>query len=161
MKRILCAAPLLLLLAPAARAGDPDFKAVVRAVESDLGIRRTHIPLFGTAMFFVRAARPEGVKQLDMAIFDEAGDSRPDFARFEKIMRRAVGERWTPMIRVKDRRGDELTYIYVKAAGRDWTMILATFSPGEAVLIHLKLGPEALRDILDEPKHAGKSLTGN
>ena len=160
MRPILSTAVLLLALVPAARAGDPDFKAIVRTVESELGIRRMHIPLFGSAMFFVRVARPGGAKQLDMAIFDEAGYSLPNSERFDRIIRNAVGNRWTPLIRVKERHGDELTYIYVRAEKHDLKMILATFEPREAVLIHLKVDPESLRDVFDEPKHAGKTLSG-
>ena len=158
MKRILCAATLFLALVPAASAGDPDFKAIVRSVESELGIRRMHIPLFGTAMFCVRVAHPGGAKQLDMAIFDEADYAMPDAERFDQIIRNAVGNRWTPMIRVKER--DELTYIYAKVEKHDWKLILATFEPREATLIHLKVDPKRLGDLFDEPKHAGKSLSG-
>lgn len=160
MRRFLFAAPLVLLLVPAASAGDRDFNAVVRGVESNLGIRRTRIPLFGTMMFFVKVARPGGVKQLEMAIFDEVKYSPPDEARFDELMRSAVGDRWSPMVRVRSRRDHEWTYIYVRPDGRDFKMIIATFERDEAVLMHLKVKPEALLDSLDEPEHAGRRLGG-
>lgn len=160
MKALLFAAPVLLLVTPAATAGDPDFKAIVRGVESNLGIRRMHIPVFGLAMFFVKAARPAGVRQLDMAVFEDLSCPAPDAARFETIMKQAVGDRWNPIIRVRERRGRELTYIYARPDGRNWKLIVATFEPSEAVLIHLKLNPEALLDSLDEPAHAGTCLRG-
>jgi hypothetical protein len=160
MRRLLFAAPLVLLLGPAASAGDRDFAAVVQSVESNLGLHRTRIPLFGTVMFFVRVARPAGVKQLEMAIFEDANYSPPDAERFDALMRSAAGERWSPLVRVRSRRDDESTYIYVKPDGKEFKMIIATFERDEAVIMHLKAKPEALLDSLDEPEHAGKRLGG-
>jgi hypothetical protein len=161
MKHLLFAAPLVLLLAPAASAND-DFKAVVRGVESNLGIRRMRVPLLGTMMFCARVVRPGGVKQLDIAIFEDLNYSPPDPERFDAVMRTAVGERWSPMIRVRSLRGEhEWTYIYARPDGRDWKMIIATFEPDEAVIVHLKVKPEALLGSLDEPEHAGQRLSGD
>ncbi len=160
MRRAGFLAILVAMLAPLSRAGDADFKAIVQNVESNLGIRRTNIPLFGVAMFFVKASHPSGVNQLEMAIFDELNYTPPDARRFEAIMQRAVGDAWSPLVRVQSRRDHELTYIYVKPESRHCKMILATFEPGEAVLMHLKVNPEALTEALDEPRHAGESLGG-
>jgi hypothetical protein len=159
MKPLFRIAPLLLLLPSWASAGDPDFSAIVSRIESDLGIERMHIPLFGLATFFVRVAHPVGVKQLQMAIFDELLYTPPDHERFEQIVQRAVGDRWRPMVRVRSR-DREWTYIYVRPQGRDYRMIIATFESNEAVVIELKANPDKLLASLDEPRHAGRNLSG-
>lgn len=147
----------LLLFSASAPAADRDFKAVVSGIESQLGIRRTHIPLFGVAMFVARvAARGEGVMQLDVAVFDEIEYTRPDAARFDAIVRSAVSDRWLPFVRVRSNRESESTYIYLRPDGSDWRMLVATFERHEAVVVHLKLKPEALMRDFDDPAHAGR-----
>jgi hypothetical protein len=152
MKRLLLVAPMMALLASSAAAGDPDFDTIVRRVESDLGIQRTHIPLLGLATLVVKAAEPAGVKQLDMAIFDDLDYSPPAAARFDDIMRRATGGRWSAVIRVRSRRDHEWTYIYAKPDGRDWKLLVANFEPREAVIIETRVTPEVLLDSLDNPE---------
>ena len=48
-------------------AGEPEFRAVVNAIETQYGVRRTHIPMLGFALFFVR---PEGVSDMKLAVFE-------------------------------------------------------------------------------------------
>lgn len=49
-------------------AGEPEFRAVVNAIETQYGVRRTHIPMLGFALFFVR---PEGVSDMKLAVFED------------------------------------------------------------------------------------------
>jgi hypothetical protein len=142
MKRLLFVAPLALLFAASAAAGDPDFDTIVRRVESDLGIRRTPIPLLGLATLVVNAAEPAGVKQVDVAIFNDLDYSPPAAARFDEIMRQATGGRWSAVIRVRSRRDHEWTYIYAKPDGPDWRILLANFEPREAVIVETRVAPD-------------------
>jgi hypothetical protein len=151
MKRLLFIIPLVALFAANAAAGDPEFDTIVRRVESDLGIRRTHIPLFGLATLVVKAAEP-GVKQLDLAIFEDLNYEPPAGARFDEIMRRATGGRWSSVIRVRSRRDHEWTYIYAKPDGEDWRILVANFEPREAVIVETRVTPEILLHSLDAPK---------
>ena len=148
MRRFLLVAA---LLAPAAWAGDRDFEALVRGVESSCGIRRTHIPMAGAMKF---------AKQLELAVFEDARCAPPDAERFDQIMRTATGGRWTPMIRTRSR-GRESTYIYVRPDGDNVKTIVATFEPDEVVIVHLKVSPEALLASLNDPEHAGERLGGD
>ncbi len=152
----------LLVAAASAPAADRDFKAVVGGIESQLGIRRMHIPLFGVVMFFAKvAARGEGVKQLDLAVFDEIDYTRPDAARFDAIVRSAVSDRWTPFVRVRSNRDNESTFIYLRPDGKDWRMLVASFEAHDAAVIQLKLTPEALLRDFDHPAHAGRHAHGS
>lgn len=143
-------------LAPAAPAADADFDALVRGIESHYGTKRLHIPLFGVAKFFVRVARPEGVKQLDLAIFEEIHYTQPDEREFDELVRNAVGGRWRPMVRVRSRADNERTYIYAREEGGDVRMMIANFEPSEAVVIQYRVSTRTLLAMLDHPDRIGK-----
>ena len=144
------------LLATPVAAGDSDFHAIVRGVESGYGVHRVHIPLFGLARFAVKVAQPEGVKDFDMAIFETPDGPPRDLGRFDGIMRRAGVGRWSPLIHLRSRRDGEWVYIYARPEGRDdWRMLIATFGPGETVVLEARVNPEFLANALDDPEHAG------
>lgn len=158
MKRLLLAGPLLALLAVGAAAAAPEFDAIVRGVESAYGLHRVNLPMFGLARFVVKVAHPEGVKDIDIAIF-EAGARPPAGSRgFDDVMRRATGNRWSGAIRVRSPREDQSTYVYFRQQGRDWRMLVATFKPAEVVLIHARVDGEVVLRALDDPAHAGQSV---
>jgi hypothetical protein len=114
------------------------------------------------AMFFAKTvARTQGVKQLDIAIFDEIDYRRPDAARFDGIVQSAVGDRWTPFVRVRSNRDRENIYIYLRPEGKDWRMLVASFEAREAVVVHLKLNGEALMRDFDDPAHARRHVHGD
>jgi len=161
MKALLLAISLLPLMAPEAYSADADFKAIVRGVESNLGVRRMHIPLLGTVLYFATAAHPGGVKQADVAIFEDQDYTLPEAGRFEEIVRQAAGDGWSPVVRVRENHNRELTYIYTKPMGGDLKIIVASFEPREAVLTYLRVKPKAMLEALDEPNHAGRALAGS
>jgi hypothetical protein len=156
--RALIAAAILLGLGIPARAGDPDFDAVVRGIESTFQTRRTHIPLFGVAKFFVKVSRPGGAKQLDLAIFEDLKIERSRLQDLDDTVRKAAGERWSPMVRVRSR--EEWVTIYARPDGKkDMHLLIATVEPGEATVIRLKVDAAELARMIDEsPRGAGKCL---
>ncbi len=161
MKTLLASTMLATLLAAPAAAGDADFHAIVRGVESGYGVSRVHIPLFGLARFAVRIAQPEGVKDFDMAIFETRHGPPPDSARFDAIVQRAGGRHWSAVIRVRSRRSHEWVYVYARPEGPDWRMLIATFEPSETVILEARVDAEFLANALDDPEHAGQSLNGD
>jgi hypothetical protein len=161
MKLLVFSIALLAAMAPEAGAGDAEFQAIVRGVESNFGIHRLHIPLFGTVLSFATASQPWGVKQVDVAIFEDRRYTLPEAGRFEAIVRQVAGDGWSPVVRVRGNHGRELTYIYTKPAGGDLKIMVANFEPTEAVLTYLKGKPEAMLAALDHPKHASHSLAGD
>jgi hypothetical protein len=157
MRKISLVLAAALVGSAAMQAADRDFNAVARGLESNLGIRRMHMPLFGLAMFVAKAAAvTQGVHQLNIAVYEDLDYTPPSIERFDQIMKAAVGERWTSFVRVRSKGDGEYTYLYLRPDGRDWRMLVATFEPHEAVLVHLKLNPEMLMRDLDDPAHAGR-----
>ena len=156
MRTLLVVVLLGALVATPAAAGDADFHAIVRGVESGYGVHRVHIPLFGLARFALKIAQPEGVKDFDMAIFETPDGPPRDLGRFDGIIRRAGGGRWSSVIRVRSRRDNEWVYIYARPEGRDdWRMLVATFGRGETVVLEAEVNPAFLANALEDPEHAG------
>ena len=132
-----------------------DFNALVKGIESQYGIKRTRIPLFGVAKFFVKVARPEGVKQFDMAVFEDSS-ARPDQEQIDELVRKAVGDDWKPMVRVRSQAGGESTYVYAKPAGRDISMLVAAFDSGDAVVLKYRVDAARFMRMLDNPDRIGR-----
>jgi hypothetical protein len=162
MRTLFVSTMLAAALAAPALAGDADFRAIVSGVESGYGVHRERIPLFGLARFAVNIAHPEGVKDFDMAIFAAPGGPPLDARRFDAIMRRDGGSRWNAVVRVRKRRGrDEWVSIYARPDGRDWRMLIATFSGSGAVILEARVDVDFLVRALDDPEHAGRALDTN
>ena len=66
-KRLAVGALLLTLVAPQAFA---DFSHVARALERRLGTNRTWIPFLGVARALVRTVHPNGVHDVQLAVFE-------------------------------------------------------------------------------------------
>lgn len=156
MWKLTLALPILLLAPATARAADSDFKAIVRGVESQLRIRHMRFPFLG--LIASVAATGHGVHQLDLAIFDEVHYSQPDSRQFDRIVKAAVGDRWVPFVRVRSRRDNEYTYIYVKPDAKNWQMVVASFEPGDATIVHLQLDSKAVLEDLENPVNAGRHV---
>jgi hypothetical protein len=149
---------LVLAASAAAFGADRDFDRLVKAVETHLGVKRTHIPFLGVANFFVKTARPEGVAGFKLAVFE---DLRPlaweDGRALDRIMAEASAG-LHPLVRVRSSRDREWTYIYTGDAGKITTMLIATFERNEATVMEMKLGLSAVLKALEEPRRAGKSF---
>lgn len=156
MKPGLLAVPVLLMLPMAAAAGDADFKALVQGIEARYGVSKTRIPLFGLAKFFVKVSRPHGVKQFDLAVFEDAHFGNPDENEFDAVVRKAVAGKWRQMVRVRSRAPAEWTYVYVKEEGRDIRMMVATFEPHEAVVVQYKVNARRLMEMVARPGRIGR-----
>ncbi|MBI1790468.1 MAG: hypothetical protein HYR60_23285 [Acidobacteria bacterium] len=129
---------LLTLLLPLAAAGrDLSFDSAVRQVESHYNTRRAHIPFLGLAGLAVGVARPFGVKDFRLAVFedlDRARDAKP-------LDLRDAGADWRPLVRVHSRRSGEATYIYVREEGQWWKMLLVTVDHSDATVLQMSLKP--------------------
>ncbi len=146
---------LMFAVCAAARAGGTDFNAIVKGVESQYGTSRLRIPLLGPALVAARFAQPHGVRSVDLAIFENFRAGAAGAAQFDRVVRKAVGSRWQPMIVVRS--AGEATHIYARSDGKHMEFIVASFEPDEAVLVEAKVDAEAIASLIDEPASmAGK-----
>ncbi|HEY3054604.1 MAG TPA: hypothetical protein VGK31_01600 [Thermoanaerobaculia bacterium] len=144
MSRRLAFALLTLLLAVPAHAG---FDDIVYALESRLG-HSTWIPFFGLARSVVRIAHPEGVHDVQLAVFDGKGALDP--LELERLMNTRVGRDFTPLVRVRSRHQHEATLIYARPL-RGYLELMVLSSDGDdTVLVRVVVDPDVVTRYLDD-----------
>ncbi|HZN11729.1 MAG TPA: VWA domain-containing protein [Blastocatellia bacterium] len=150
--------PVLLAAAAPAAAKEKGFKAVVRHIETSYNARRMRIPLLGVARFAVKFIRPAGLKDFQLAVFEDQDFSRAEGVPFEEVMRSAFPKEWQPLLQVRSR--GERVYIYAKSAGKDLEICLAVFEAREAVVVQAKVNPETAMKYVSNPGQIMASLPG-
>jgi hypothetical protein len=144
---------LILVLATTtlAHAGDPEFKGVVRAIETNYGVHHMHIPLLGVALFF---ARPEGASGLRLAVF-EGFQAPTDLSEVSRVVENSLGPGWYPFVRVRSHGGNgsgESTLIYTNPSAGTMRMMIVNLEPSEATVVELKLNERTIKKWLSDPK---------
>jgi hypothetical protein len=139
-------------------AGEPEFHAVVNAIETQYGVRRTHVPMLGFALFFVR---PEGVSDMKLAVFEDF-HSNTSADKVIRLVENSLGPGWYPFVRVRSRnssKGDamedgdgETTLIYASPSGGKLRMMIVNLESEEATVVELKLSGHAIQRWLQVPK---------
>jgi len=113
-KRLAVGALLLTLVAPQAFA---DFSHVARALERRLGTNRTWIPFLGVARALVRTVHPNGVHDVQLAVFE--GHQKSLSGRdVEQMLQGTVDKAYAPIVRVYSAKKGEWTFIYANSKPR-------------------------------------------
>ena len=137
MKRTMLVLVILCLAAPVvAHASEMD--RVARAVEAQLGVRRTHIPMLGFAMFVGKVATGFQMPGAKLAIFEDERISNCRPQQIESAVSSALGSEWTPFVKSVSNHGREQTWIYLRPQGKGLHMFIATAESGEVSLIEVK-----------------------
>ncbi len=144
MKRTMLAVVLLCLAAPVvSQASEMD--RVAHSVEVQLGIRRTHIPMLGFAMFLGKVASGFQMPGAKLAIFEDERLSNGTPQELEQAVSNALGSEWTPFVKSIANHGSEQTWIYVRPQGKGLHMFIATAVSGEVSLIKVKANERQMR----------------
>lgn len=136
----------LLICCTGAYATDREFHDIVSEISATFHTQPMHIPFMSMVSFFVGVARPAGVKNLDLAVFENLDTHDADGEALLAKIRGVVGGGWRPFVTVRSHRAghEELTLIHLKPDGRDYKMLITTLESNEATVIELKLNPEAV-----------------
>jgi hypothetical protein len=126
-------------------AGDRDFDALVRGIETDYGVSRTRIPLMGMVNFFVKVSRPGGGRELRLALFET-----PRLNSLDTDLENRLAPGWRPFVRVISK-GREATAIYANPTGKHFKLLIATLESHEATLVQVSLSQKALKQWLTDP----------
>ncbi len=151
----------LLAASPApASARDRGFDAVVQAISTTYHARRSLRFVSWFAGMATKFARPEGVKSLRMAIFEDQDFTPRDDgdAQFEQAVQNALQEDWRPIVRVHSNRDGERTLVYARESGKDVSLFIVTREPSEAVVMQVKMNTRKFSEMMDEPKHMGGAM---
>ena len=148
--KILTLAGLLLLSPLASRAGDRQFNAIVQRIQSHY--QKRPMRLMGLASFVANRARPEGVRNIQLAIFEDLDSSRhPADPDFDTFMQEIVGPDFHPFVRVRSRRDGEQTFVYAKELDQDLELLVVTLEQDEACVVKMQVDPEGIRQWVDDP----------
>jgi hypothetical protein len=144
-----------LVLSSTVFAGEKDFDQIVKAIETHYGAARTHIPLLGVANLFVKARHLEGVSGFKIAVFEDLKGAAGDSSFMDNFSSNSL----TRIVRVSGHEG-EAAYIFSGEAAKSARLLVATFDPGEATVVEVKVDAAALIKLLADPRHMGSALTG-
>jgi hypothetical protein len=146
----------LQFLPATAVAGDPEFHALVERVSAYYQKR----PMRGMGLlsFIANRFTPQGVGHFQMAIFDDITSPRTALREeLESSLQGLVGPDYQPFVRAQDNRGGDLTIIYIRESGKQsFEMLIISIDSSDAVLMKMRLRPEAMREWMDEPVERGK-----
>lgn len=143
-------------------ARDRGFNAVVQAVSTTYHAQQSLRFVSWFAGMATKVARPEGVKSLRMAIFEDQDFSPHDGeAEFEGAVQKALKEDWRPFVRVRSKRDGERTSIYARESGKDVSLFIVTIEETEAVVMEVKMSAEKFAQMADDPENISGSLREN
>lgn len=161
-KKIIAAVALLLVAlacaAPPAEAKPGEYKAIVKHLKSKYQAKKVRIPFIWLARAAVSIAKPAGVKSFSVTIFENLKFSRETLDQeMQSMMRTSFDEQWTPILRVRSRKGDQV-YMYMREAGTSVKIALVTINDQNAAVIRATLNPDKLAEFMNDPKIFGVSL---
>lgn len=146
---------LLQFLPAAAVAGDPEFHALVDRVSAYYQKR----PMRGTGLlsFIANHFTPHGVGHFQMAIFNDVTSPRTALGeKLESSLQSLVGAGYQPFVRVHNNRNGDVSVIYVRESGEtNFEMLIVSIDSTDAVLMKVRLNPDAMREWMDEPVEKG------
>lgn len=150
-----------LLLAPvAAPAADREFRQIVYRLSEHYQKR----PMRGMGFlgFLANCFSPSGVSRLKMAIFEDVEAGKPLAGDFEGFLKATVGPDFQPFVTVRSNREGEQVYIYAREVGERTELLLVSAQRTEAVVMKVRIAPEALEKWMSEPgKMARNTIPGN
>lgn len=139
---------LCLLLPIFSQASDMD--RVVRAVETDLGVRHTHIPMLGVAMFVGKVATGFQMPGVKLAVFEDETFAQRSPQEIEHELLDALGPQWSPFVKSTSNHGDEQNWIYLREDGKKLQLFIATVERNELSLVEVKIGERQIRKWIND-----------
>jgi hypothetical protein len=122
-----------------------DMSRVVRAVETDLGVHHTHIPILGMAIFVGRVATGFQMPGVKLAVFQNEKLSQSSPQQLERTVWNALGPEWNPLVKSTSNHGDEQNWIFAREEGRKLHMFIATAERGEISLVEVNVSDRQMQ----------------
>lgn len=151
MKATLILTAVLMVSCAVLQGAERGFDDIVHAISDEFHTQPMHIPFFGLVSFAAFVAHPGGVKQLDLAVFENLDLDDHDARDLAEAIRRADG-RWQPFVRVHGHA--ETVVVYMAQERGDCKLLVLTAQHGEVTVVELKVNPEAVQVWLRQPQTA-------
>ena len=170
---ILLSAVALLALPPtcAARAPKDDgYDAAAKLVENHYKVKRKNVSLLARAAIkggraaarIASSSIPELAEagSVRLAVFEDQDFSRPaPGTPFMGALRAALPAEWSPLVQLLSPEDDEQTYVYMREAGEKFKLLVVQIGRRDAAVLEIKLRPETLVKLIQDPDILGKTLT--
>ena len=142
-----------------------DMNRVVRAVEKELGVRHTHIPMLGAALFMTKVATGFQMPGVKLAVFEDANLSGRSPEEVEHAVLNALGPEWSPFVKSTSNHGAEETWIFLRQDGKKLQMFIAAAEQGELSLVEVRVSERQMRRWVNDTdamvKSKGKSRSSD
>lgn len=126
------------------------FNEIADGLEGQLG-RSTWIPFFGVARTFVRISHPDGVHDIQLALFE--GKGRMNALEAERLIAGRIGGGFAPMVRSRSKNG-EFAFIYARPVGENLELVILSSDDDDTVLVRVVADPKVMNAIERDPHHA-------
>lgn len=156
MRRYLRFSLLLLLPMMTVTLQASDMDRVVRALETDLGVHHTHVPMVGAAMFVGRVATGFRMPGVKLAVFEDEAFSQYSPEEIQHSLVNALGPQWSPFIKSVSKYGEEQSWIYLSESGKKLQMFIASVEQNELSLIEVKVSESQMRRWINDTDEMAK-----
>ena len=119
------------------------FDTLVRSLKSHDDVEVTSPPMMWLARLVVKAAQPEGVMDVRVAMLEGRGLSR--VARRRVVQQAAAARRrqgWSPLVRVRSRKSGELSAVHVREHRGRLSLLVVAIDRGDGVVVEATVKPE-------------------
>ena len=145
--------------AAAVRADSDSFRSLVRTLELQEGVEVTTPPMMWLARMVVKAAQPEGVTDVRVAMFEGRGLSGvAGDESFGKLLQKVAHQGWSPMVRVRSRKSGELTAVHARQQRGRLSLLVVTINRREGVIVEATVKPETFTRWFDEPLQIARRI---
>ena len=148
---------LIVCFAVALSADASDMSRVVRALESDLGVHHTHIPMLGAALFIGKVASGFQMPGVKLAVFTDPNLSDHSPEELERSVLKALGPEWSPFVKSTCNHGAEQNWIFVRQERKNLQMFIATAEHGELSLVEVKASERQMHQWINDTDEMAKS----
>jgi hypothetical protein len=148
---------------------DEGYDRVVRLVETHYRVKRKSVPLLMRAAIkggrtiarIASSSIPELAEagSVRLAVFEDQDFSRPTASvPFMSPLRATLSTEWSPLVQLISPDDNEQTYIYMREAGEKFKLLVININQRNATVLELKLNPETLIKLIQDPEVMGKTL---
>jgi hypothetical protein len=149
----------LLLCSTECRAADHNFDSTVRGIENRYSSHAQKVTLMGFASLCARVATHNGVKDMQIAEFEDIPDI--DTAELSIFLQSSLGDRWQPFVTSREMKDGDQSVIYVRPEGHAMRMLIADYGHGELSLVRLELDGTALSKWVKNPESNERRFVHN
>lgn len=161
--------PALSLTVTVCATKDDGYDGVVKLVETHYKVKRKSVPLPAKAAIkggraiarIASSSIPElaEAESVRLAVFEDQDFSRPTVSvPFMTALRATLSTEWSPLVQLLSPDDNEQTYIYMREAGEKFKLLVINIGQRNATVLELKLSPETLIKLIQDPDVMGKTL---